>query len=168
MHPEASLEGIKKGLQGFINNVVKRLRINAQDFDKWAATIADAMEAKFVSTWNQPYSEKNTFLSKNGEAELQKIRSIMAICPVEKSSQDFGLCCQKLHLHELWHEIQSSHYEEVHMLDDDTIWNKHAELSKKNHTHVVDSNRFTFSSIKMHKIKTGFCWISGSHMTVVN
>jgi hypothetical protein len=137
MHPEASLEGIKKGLQEFVSSAVKRLQIDEKEFAAWAGAIANAMEIKFTTMWNQSYSEKNTFLSKNGQAELQKLRSIMAICPVDKSSQDFGLCCRNLYLHELWHEIHSPHYEEAHMLENEDIWSKHAELSKKVHTRAV-------------------------------
>ena len=167
MHPEASLEGIKKGLQEFVSSAVKRLQIDEKEFAAWAGAIANAMEIKFTTMWNQSYSEKNTFLSKNGQAELQKLRSIMAICPVDKSSQDFGLCCRNLYLHELWHEIHSPHYEEAHMLENEDIWSKHAELSKKVHTRAVADHRYIYGSIKMHKTKIGFRWISGNHMNEV-
>ena len=53
MNPETSLGGIKKGPQEFIISAVKRLQIDTKDFDDWAAAIA--MEAKFVTTWNQSY-----------------------------------------------------------------------------------------------------------------
>ena len=127
MHPEASLEGIKKCLQEFINSTVKRLQNEEEEFSNWAATIAAAMEAKFVTLWNQPYSDKNTFLSKDArksfkksEVSWQYVQLIRALRTLDSAAENC-ICMS--------YEIHNPRYEEVHMLDTNTIWNKHAELS---------------------------------------
>ena len=49
MHPEASQEGLKKGLQDFITSAVKISPIEEEKISIWAATITSAMEANTLA-----------------------------------------------------------------------------------------------------------------------
>ena len=142
---------IEASIDSFIHRAAKRKRMDKQAFDAWKNKLITAVRAKMNQIFRQdaeiPY---HTFLSKKGLDELAGIHEHMVVTYADKSAHDFVT------------------YYENSPLSSDDICAKHTSLSTQIGRPSVQSHRYLYGILKMHKAKAGMRWIASNHMQAID
>ena len=130
-------------------------RMDKQAFDAWKNKLIATVRAKMNQIFRQdaeiPY---HTYLSKKGLDQLAGIHEYMVVTYADKSAHDFVTCCKHVYRKMLWEELHDPHYENSPLSSDD-IFAKHTSLSTQIGRPSIQSHRYLYGILKMHKAKVG-------------